>query len=125
MASNTYKVAQKSTSGRKSIFSRFEEAMKIPVLFDRGVPVKYIPYVLFLTGLGLFYIGNTHYAEKTARKIDRLEVEVEDLRADFTTLKSNYMFASKQSEVAKSVKKSGIVESVEPPFKIVIEKGEY
>jgi hypothetical protein len=35
------------------------------------------------------------------------------------------MFASKQSEVAKRVKKLGLVESQEPPFKIVIEEGEY
>jgi hypothetical protein len=124
MSKNTYKVSSKS-SGRKSIFGRIEEALKIPVLFDRGVPVKYVPYVLFLTAIGIFYIGNTHYADKTVRKIDRLKVEVEDLRADFTTLKSDYMFASKQSEVAKSVRKSGIVESVQPPQKIVVEKGEY
>ncbi len=124
MATNTYRVAQKK-SGDRSIFARIEEALKIPVVFDSGVPVKYVPYVLFLTALGLFYIGNTHYAEKTVRKIDRLKVEVEDLRADYTTLKSDYMFASKQSEVAKSVKKSGIVESVRPPFKIVVKEGEY
>lgn len=124
MATNRYKAAEKASRGR-SVFARIEEAMRIPVVFDSGVPVKYVPYVLFLTALGVFYIGNTHYAEKTVRKIDRLKVEVEDLRADYTTLKSDYMFASKQSEVAKSVRKSGIIESVEPPFKIVIEKGEY
>ncbi len=124
MATNTYKVSNKAT-GRKSIFTRIEEALRIPVVFESGVPVKYVPYVLFLTVLGIFYIGNSHYAEKTVRKIDRLKVEVEDLRADYTTLKSDYMFASKQSEVAKSVRKRGIVESVIPPEKIVIEEGEY
>lgn len=124
MATNRYKAAEKTSRGR-SVFARIEEAMRIPVVFDSGVPVKYVPYVLFLTALGVFYIGNTHYAEKTVRKIDRLKVEVEDLRADYTTLKSDYMFASKQSEVAKSVRNSGIIESVEPPFKIVIQEGEY
>ena len=124
MASNTYKVSNKAT-GRKSIFSRIEGAMRIPVVFESGVPVKYVPYFLFLTFLGIFYIGNTHYAENTVRKIDRLKVEVEDLRADYTTLKSDYMFASKQSEVAKSVKRAGIVESVAPPHKIIVDKDEY
>lgn len=124
MATNTYKVHSKAT-GKRSIFTRIEEALRIPVVFESGVPVKYVPYGLFLTVLGLLYIGNTHYAEKTVRKIDRLKVEVEDLRADYTTLKSDYMFASKQSEVAKSVRKSGIVESVNPPYKIVVREGEY
>jgi hypothetical protein len=75
--------------------------------------------------LCLLYIGNSHYAEKTIRRIDRTQSEVEDLRADFTTLKSDVMFASKQSEVARRVKSMGLEESLKPPFKVVVEKGEY
>lgn len=75
--------------------------------------------------LGLFYIGNTHYAEKTVRKINHVQTKVEDLRADYTTMKSDLMFASKQSEVARKVKQFGLAESLNPPFKVVVEKGEY
>jgi hypothetical protein len=70
--------------------------------------------------LSLIYISNTHYAEKTTRQIDRAQTEVEDLRADFTTLKSDVMFASKQSEVARRVKSLGLKESLNPPFKVVV-----
>ena len=58
-------------------------------------------------------------------KIDRTKKEVQDLRADYTTLKANYMFASKQSEVAKRVKEIDLYESMEPPSKIEVVKGEY
>ncbi len=75
--------------------------------------------------LSLFYIGNTHYAEKTVRRINHVQTEVEDLRADYTTMKSDLMFASKQSEVARKVKEFGLKESLTPPYKIVVEKGEY
>jgi hypothetical protein len=37
--------------------------------------------------LAILYISNTHYAEKTVRKISNIQAEVEDLRADYTTLK--------------------------------------
>ena len=84
-----------------------------------------MPKVLFVTVLVIFYIGNSHYADSTIRKIDKLKVEVEDLRADYTTLKSDYMFASKQSEIARSVDRLRIQETLEPPKKIVIEEGEY
>jgi hypothetical protein len=87
--------------------------------------VKYLPHVVYLTAIGIFYIGNSHYAEKTIRKIDRLQVEVEDLRADYTTLKAQTMFASKQSEVARSVKPLGLKESLKPPYKIKVKKGEH
>jgi hypothetical protein len=72
-----------------------------------------------------FYIGNSHYAEKTIRKIDKVKKEVSDLRADYTTLKADYMYASKQSEVAKKVAKIELYESMQPPSKIEIVKGEY
>ncbi len=123
MATNRYKVST-APSG-KSIFSLIEGSLRLPVLFENGLPVKYMPQVLFATALVIFYIGNSHYADSTIRKIDKLKVEVEDLRADYTTLKSDYMFASKQSEIARSVDRLRIQETLEPPKKIVIEEGEY
>ena len=59
------------------------------------------------------------------RKINRVQAEVEDLRADYTTLKADLMFAGKQSEVARRVKVLGLKESSRPPYKILIEEGEY
>ena len=123
MATNRYKVSSAPTG--KSIFSVLEGSLRIPVLFENGLPVKYMPKVLFVAGLVIFYIGNSHYADSTIRKIDKLKVEVEDLRADYTTLKSDYMFASKQSEIARSVDRLRIKETLEPPKKIVIDELEY
>ena len=94
-------------------------------LFEQGLPSRYIPHTLFLTAIGIFYIGNNHWAEKTIRNIDKTRVEVEELRADYTSLKADYMFASKQSEVARKVKKLGLQESQVPPNKLVIAEGEY
>ncbi|PTB97132.1 hypothetical protein C9994_04230 [Marivirga lumbricoides] len=131
MKQNTFKIKDKkqnkgkaSSGGSGSIFSRFDKSIA-GASSENGLPVKYLPYVLFFVAMGIFYIGNSHYSDKTTRKIDKLHQEVEDLRADYTTLKSEYMFASKQSEVAKRVKKLGLKESEEPPYKIVVEKGEY
>ncbi len=65
-------------------------------------------------------MGNTHYAESTQRKINKVQVQVGDLRADYTTLKADYMYARLQSEVARRLKKNGIVENESPPTKIII-----
>ena len=80
---------------------------------------------MFVMLIGLLYISNTHYSEKTVRRIDHAQSEVEDLRADYTTLKSDLMYASKQSEVARKVKIIGLKESLNPPTKVAIEEGEY
>jgi len=124
MASNSYKI-KKGKKSRGSLFSVLESKLMLESIFDGKLPSKYIPHTLFLTALGIFYIGNNHWAEKTIRKIDKIHVEVEELRADYTSLKADYMFASKQSEVARKVNKSGLKESSTPPNKIILEEGEY
>ncbi|HEY3430105.1 MAG TPA: FtsL-like putative cell division protein [Cyclobacteriaceae bacterium] len=130
MGENKLRIETKSTkSGSKgsgtSVFSGLEKKLKLESYFEEGFPVQHLPKIIFVVALGLFYIGNTHYAEKTVRKISNMQAEVEDLRADYTTMKSDLMFASKQSEVAKKVKAFGLEESLEPPTKIVVEEGEY
>jgi hypothetical protein len=127
MAGNKFKVKTNAgaLNGGQSIFSAFEKRLMLDSYFEEGFPVHYIPRILFVLVLGLIYIGNTHYAEQTVRKINRIQVEVEDLRADYTTLKADLMYDSKQSEVAKKVKELGLKESLIPPHKVVVRKGEY
>ena len=104
------------------MFNLIERWLKVEDLSVRKASGDYLPQVLFLLALGLLYIGNGHYAENTIRKINTLQKKVEDLRADYHTLKADYMFDSKQSEVASKVKKSGLRESSEPPIKIIAEQ---
>ena len=80
--------------------------------------MRFLPQILFLAFLCLLYIGNRHYAEKKVRDIDNLQEEVEDLRADYTTLKADFMYESKQSEVAKRASELGLKESIESPVLI-------
>lgn len=108
-----------------SIFEILDRYTKMDTLFQYGLPVKFLPYILYLMAVALFYIGNTHYAEKTIRKIDKIKGEAEDLRADYTTLASDYMEASKQSEVGRKVAPTGIVESSSPPYQIEVYGEEY
>ncbi|MCG8341006.1 MAG: hypothetical protein MI674_07100 [Cytophagales bacterium] len=113
MKKNTYK-SQK----RANLFTYIAQFLQRKGFFSEDFPMKYLPYVLYIFFLGILYVGNTHYYEKVIRKITQLEEEVEDLRVDFTTLKADYMFASKQSEVAKRVASREIYESTQPPHKI-------
>jgi hypothetical protein len=130
MTENKFKInpttkSKSEGSSGSSLFSGIEKRLKLESYFEEGFPVKYLPKILFIMFLGLLYISNTHHAEKTVRKINAIHTEVEDLRADYTTLKSDLMFASKQSEVARKVKAFGLQESLRPPFKIEVEEGEY
>jgi cell division protein FtsL len=77
--------------------------------------VKNVPFFLFLAVLAVVYIYNGHYADKTIRNINKVSVELKELQYEYKTLKSEVMFRSKQSELAKAVAPLGLKELVVPP----------
>ncbi len=90
----------------------------------RDTVLNNIPFLLFLFGIGILYIGNSHFAESSVITMNKLNRELKELRSDFISTRSELMFVSKQSEVAKAVESMGIYESVVPPKKIVITEEE-
>jgi len=77
--------------------------------------VRNIPYFLFLSALAVIYIYNGHYADKTVRNINTVSRELKELQYEYKTLKSEVMFRSKQSELAKAVEPLGLKELMVPP----------
>lgn len=82
--------------------------------------IHQLPFILFLTGIGLGYIANGYYAEKSVREISRINSELKELKSEYITTKSELMFMSNQSEVARASATLGLKESVTPPKKIVV-----
>ncbi len=107
-----------------SIFGLLDKLLRVDGFFREGVPVRYLPPVLWTMLLVLLYIANSHFAIRTERMTNKVKAETEDLRADYTTLKSEYMQASIQSEVARRVASAGLVESQSPPFRLVLRGAE-
>ena len=89
-------------------------------LLTSGIILRNIGFIVWLTFLGIVYIGNSYHAEKTARNINQLQREVKDLRAESITTAAELMYVSRQSVVQQMVKNSKleVKESVEPPYKI-------
>jgi cell division protein FtsB len=88
-------------------------------LFGYRWIVKNIPFFLFLSALAIVYIYNGHYADNTVRSINKLNRELKELQYEYKTLKSEVMFRSKQSELAKAVQPLGLKELVVPPAVLV------
>jgi hypothetical protein len=81
--------------------------------------VKNIPFFLFLSVLAVIYIYNGHYADKIVRNISKTSAELKELQYEYKTLKSEVMFRSKQSELAKAVESFGLKELTMPPVVLV------
>lgn len=78
--------------------------------------VKNIPFFLFLAALAVVYIYNGHYADKTIRNINKATNDLKEQQYEYKTLKSEVMFRSKQSELAKAVEPFGLKELNIPPI---------
>lgn len=106
-----------SDGGNKRI--RVKELLDGTILIRENI-IRQWPYVLFLTFLGVIYIGNRFHAEKMVRQINELKIEVNNLRAEQITTTSELMNISRPSEVNALVDSRGLglKESLEPPKKI-------
>lgn len=78
--------------------------------------VRNIPYFLFLSVLAVIYIYNGHYSDKTIKNINKTSKELKELQYEYKSLRSEVMFRSKQSELAKAVAPLGLKELVQPPM---------
>ncbi len=83
------------------------------------IPIRYFNYFLWVVVLLVAYEWLGYASEKYVRQSLILKREVEDLRAEYTTIKADYMKSGKQSVVIKKVQGVGLEENLTPPMKIV------
>ena len=78
-----------------------------------------IPFFLFLALIAVIYIYNGHYADKLVRRISASEKHIKELEYEYKTVKSDVIFRSKASELAKAVASLGLRELTVPPVLLV------
>lgn len=125
MSEEAENIAKEKKIKRKSLFSVIDGSLKMQNLFEDGIPTQFLPHVLYICMLGVVYIGHSHYASRIQRDLKRLETEVDNLRADYTTTKAELSNNIKYSSVLAVVDTLGLREGKRPPHKIVVENEEH
>ena len=94
------------------------------IIFSDVIILKNLWYIILLTILGAFYIGNRFHAEKITRESARLTREVKDLKAESLSTSASLMDVSKQSEVYRMVREKGLglEELKTPPYRLIVDK---
>jgi hypothetical protein len=69
---------------------------------------KNLPFLYFLAGLGVVYIGNVHLAERNVRKVQSLQHELREERWRYMTIKSDLMYQSTPTMIERSVKEQDL-----------------
>lgn len=91
-------------------------------IFTNVKVIGLLPYLGFITGLGILLIFNANYAERTIIEIGKTKRLNEELRYEYITTKAKLMQLSRQSQLVKTLASSGLKESTVPPKKILVEK---
>ena len=92
--------------------------MNIFGIFKRNELAKAMPFVLFVTFLIICYIGNSYYAERVIRDIEKTKNELKERRAEYISTMSQLMIESKQSEIARELSEFELKENTQPTPKI-------
>ena len=69
---------------------------------------KNLPFLYFLTGLGVVYIANVHMAERNVRKVQRLQNELREEKWRYMSIKSDLMYQSTPTMIERSVKEQDL-----------------
>ena len=83
-----------------------------------------MPFLLFVAGLMLFYIGYGYWTERTVRDLDRVSGELKEMRSEYVTVRSHLEKAERQSQVADGIGGLGLRENREPPMRITVDKND-
>ena len=86
---------------------------------ETAIPLwSWIKFAMVGFALMVFYIYNSHHANKAIRKKEELTKELKELHSERISLESQITNASKQSELSKRLEGSGLKEITTPPIKL-------
>ena len=120
---------RKKERSEKAAKSRFRITRSIMNVLDGSFlsqdwVIRSAPLIGFVFLLTIAAIGNNYIAQRKAKQIDEVKREIKDLRDEYISSKSQLMYSTKMSEVAKKLQNRGIKEPVKPAFKLIISKKE-
>jgi len=81
--------------------------------------VQQLPFILYLTALGVVYIYNGHWANKTIRLTQEAEKEIRERQYEYVTAKGELLARSKPSEVSQAVAGIGLKPLTRSPWVLI------
>lgn len=111
-------ITRTSKPGKKGVLAKGLSKVFGGSFLSDDRAVQHIPFILFLGLIAILYIANGYYADDKIREVNKVSNQIKELHTEFISSKSDLMFVSKQSEVAKAVAPLGLKEPVVAPMKI-------
>jgi hypothetical protein len=108
-----------SKTNNKSSSGLLDLIFNLDPITGGELPVDLIKRIMYVALLIFVYIYYSMLADVEIHQIAKIKVELQEVRADYTTQKAEYMKAGKQSYLANEMKKYQLELSLIPPIKVV------
>ncbi|MBK7310454.1 MAG: hypothetical protein IPI93_06575 [Sphingobacteriaceae bacterium] len=110
--------------GKKGVLAKALSGVFSGTFLANEKNFKHVPFILFMAVVATSYIAYGYYADDTIRDVNKITNNLKELKSEFIYTKSELMFASKQSEVAKAAEPIGLKEPITPPLKIKVDSAQ-
>jgi cell division protein FtsL len=91
-------------------------------LLEKEVFQKNLLFLTFLAGIGIIYISFSYRTVNLVKQIERLEVELRELRSESISLKNQLRQTSRKFQIAQKLAATGMVIPKTPPRVITLSK---
>lgn len=81
-----------------------------------------LPFIGFLTFIGVIYIANSYYVEGTVREMERVKKQIIEQKNEFVIAKTKSSLMGQRTEVLSLVDTLGLKEFAIPSYKILKNK---
>ena len=115
---------KKTKTRKKGVLAKGLSSVFSGTFLTNEKTIRHLPFIFFLALIAILYIANGYYADDKIREVNKIGNQLKELRSEYISTKSELMFASKQSEVAKAAEELGLREPVVPPTKILVDSAE-
>ena len=92
-------------------------------LTRQGV-TRHIPYLIFVSTLFIVYIAMGYQFERLEREKLKTKRQLEELSAEYKTLKAEFEIQLQQSTVEQNIAEIGLRQTTEPPFLLELQTAE-
>jgi len=86
--------------------------------------VRNLPFVGFLSALGVLAIFWAHQAEQQSRQISKLSAELSEIKSEYLEAKSTLMLMGTESSVRERTQLMGMIPPTKAPERIIQPKDE-
>jgi len=113
---------REKTTGKKSKGSKTVAQILSGDFLTREFVIENLGFIFYIMLLLLLLIGKGYYVKQVSDNVIKTEMELDEIVSDYVELKARFQEETSRGNLVKKLEGTGLVESMEPPKVIRIQK---